>query len=67
MAQTKINTRARRASNGVSGKAANGKGAAKSVDSKSSQNGSSPTANELMLRAWKKIYENRNRLGKLTD
>ncbi|MBA2733709.1 MAG: hypothetical protein H0U54_12545 [Acidobacteria bacterium] len=65
MAQTKINTRVRRASNGASGKAANSKGATKAVSSKSSHNGSGLTANELMLRAWKKIYENRTRFGKL--
>lgn len=64
MAQTKINTKVRRASNGASGKAANGKDAAKVAVSKVSHNGSSLTANELMLRAWKKIYENRNRFGK---
>jgi hypothetical protein len=59
MAQTKINTRVRKASNGGSGKAVNSKGTAKAVGSKTPRNGSGLTANELMLRAWKKIYENR--------
>ena len=64
MAGKKTSTKARKASNGASGKAANSKGVNKAIGSKPSHNGSGLTANELMLRAWKKIYENRDRFGK---
>jgi hypothetical protein len=64
MAQKKVTTKSRRASNGISAKTANGKSAGKTAASKSNRNGSGPTANELMLIAWKKIYENRDRFGK---
>jgi hypothetical protein len=64
MAQKKVTTKSSRASNGASAKAKNGKSAGKTAASKSSRNGSGLTANELMLRAWKKIYENRDRFGK---
>lgn len=64
MVQKKVTTKSRRGSNGAAAKAANGKSAGKTAASKSKRNGSGPTANELMLRAWKKIYENRDRFGK---
>jgi hypothetical protein len=64
MAQKKVTTKSRRDSNGTSAKATNGKSAGKTVPSKSNRNGSGLTANELMLIAWKKIYENRDRFGK---
>jgi hypothetical protein len=64
MTQKKVTTKSRRASNGASAKATNGKGAGKTAASKSNRNGSGLTANELTLRAWKKSYENRDRFGK---
>ena len=57
--------KSRAASNGASGKSANGRNVKKTKTSKASRDGSELTANELTLRAWKHLYAKRDRFGKL--
>jgi hypothetical protein len=58
MAQKKAATKSRNSSNGASGKAANGKRARKTANSKSGRNGLEKlSADELLLRVWQKIYD----------
>jgi hypothetical protein len=61
----KKTTTSSKTSNGTSRKSANGKQTNKTAISKLSRNGPDLTANELMLRAWEKIYANRHRFVKV--